>query len=68
MYDLVFRGGSVVTAGSLGRANVGVDAGRVVQLGGDMRGRREITAHRHPAWSSGSTTSSRGRRQQSPAE
>jgi dihydropyrimidinase len=44
MLDLVVRGGTVVTAGSSGAADVGVLDGRVVQLGGPMHGRREIDA------------------------
>ena len=42
--DLVVRGGTVVTAGSSGPADVGVRGGRIVQLGGPMRGRAEIDA------------------------
>ena len=42
--DLVVRGGTVVTAGSSGLADVGVTGGKVVQLGGPLRGRREIDA------------------------
>jgi dihydropyrimidinase len=43
-HDLVVRGGVVVTAGGQGDADVGVTGGRVVQLGGEMRGRRELDA------------------------
>ena len=43
MYDLVLRRGTVVTSGSLGKADIGINLGHVVQLGGDMRGRREIS-------------------------
>jgi dihydropyrimidinase len=43
-YDLVVRGGTVVTAGSSGECDVGISDGRVAQLGGPMRGRREISA------------------------
>jgi dihydropyrimidinase len=43
-HDLVVRGGMVVTAGGQGDADVGVTGGRVAQLGGDMRGRRELDA------------------------
>lgn len=42
--DLVVRGGTVVTADSESRADVGVREGVVVQLGGAMTGRREIDA------------------------
>jgi dihydropyrimidinase len=42
--DLVVRGGTVVTAGGSGLADVGVAGGRIVQLGGSLRGRREIDA------------------------
>ncbi len=44
MRDRVVRGGMVVTPGSMGVADSGVQGGRIVQLGGDMRGRREIDA------------------------
>lgn len=44
MLDLVIRGGTVVTAGSAGVADVGVDGQTVVQIGGGQRGRREIDA------------------------
>jgi dihydropyrimidinase len=42
--DLVIRGGRVVTAGGTGVADVGVTGGRVVQLGGEMSGARELDA------------------------
>ncbi|HEY1818411.1 MAG TPA: amidohydrolase family protein [Trebonia sp.] len=42
--DLVIRGGTVVTAGSSGECDLGISQGRVSQLGGSMRGRREIDA------------------------
>jgi dihydropyrimidinase len=42
--DLVVRGGTVVTAGSSGVCDVGVSAGRISQLGGTLRGRRELDA------------------------
>jgi dihydropyrimidinase len=44
MRDLVIRGGTVVTAGSAGKADVGVDGGTIVQVGGPQQGRREIDA------------------------
>ena len=43
-HDLVVRGGQVITAGGQGAADVGVTAGRVAQLGGEMRGRQELDA------------------------
>jgi dihydropyrimidinase len=42
--DLVVRGGTVVTAGSSGECDLGISAGRIRQMGGSMRGRREIDA------------------------
>jgi dihydropyrimidinase len=42
--DLVVRGGTVVTAGGSGLADVGIAGGKIVQLGGSLRGRREIDA------------------------
>jgi dihydropyrimidinase len=42
--DLVIRGGTVVTAGSSGECDLGISQGTVSQLGGSMRGRREIDA------------------------
>ena len=42
--DLVIRGGRVVTAGGNGVADIGVADGRIVQLGGEMRGTRELDA------------------------
>lgn len=43
-FDLVVRGGTVVTAGSRAEADIGVVAERIAQIGGEMRGRREIDA------------------------
>lgn len=43
-FDIVIRGGTVVTADSLGLADVGIRGERVVQVGGEMRGEREIDA------------------------
>ena len=40
----MIRGGRVVTSGASGFADVGIAGGRVVQLGGEMRGGREIDA------------------------
>ena len=42
--DLVVRGGTVVTAGSSAECDLGISGGRISQLGGPMRGRREIDA------------------------
>ncbi|HVU49902.1 MAG TPA: amidohydrolase family protein [Polyangia bacterium] len=42
--DLVVRGGTVVTAEGRARVDVGVRDGRVVQLGGEMTGARELDA------------------------
>ena len=42
--DLVVRGGLVVTEGGSGVTDVGVADGRVVQLGGTLRGERELDA------------------------
>lgn len=44
MLDLVVKGGTVVTAGSMGVCDLGVEGEKVVQLGGDVRGRREVDA------------------------
>jgi dihydropyrimidinase len=43
-FDLVIRGGRVVTAGSDSVVDVGVQAGRIAQLGGEMSGANEIDA------------------------
>ena len=42
--DLVVRGGTVVTAGSSGECDLGISEGRICQIGGPLRGRREIDA------------------------
>jgi dihydropyrimidinase len=47
MFDLVVRGGTVVTPASMNVADIGVLDGKVVQLGGAMHGRREIDAAGH---------------------
>ena len=44
-FDLVVRGGTVVTADARFRADVGVRAERIAQVGGEMRARREVDAH-----------------------
>lgn len=44
MYDVVVRGGRVVNAAGQGDADVAVEEGRIVQIGGAMQGRREIDA------------------------
>jgi dihydropyrimidinase len=43
-FDLVVRGGTVVTAGGQARCDVAVRDGRIGQLGGSPRGRRELDA------------------------
>jgi dihydropyrimidinase len=43
-YDLVIRGGTVVTAGGPAECAVGVTDGKVSQIGGAPRGRRELDA------------------------
>jgi dihydropyrimidinase len=42
--DLVIRGGEIVNAGSSERADVGIAGDVVAQIGGELRGRREIDA------------------------
>ncbi len=42
--DLVIRGGTVVTAGAVARADVGIAGGRVAQIGGELTGARELDA------------------------
>ncbi len=42
--DLVVRGGTVVTAGSSAECDLGISDGRISQVGGFLRGRREIDA------------------------
>lgn len=44
MFDLVIRGGMVVTPASMNVADIGVMGGKIAQLGGAMVGRREIDA------------------------
>jgi dihydropyrimidinase len=44
LFDLVVRGGTVVTAEGRARVDVGVRDGRVAQLGGEMTGARELDA------------------------
>ncbi|MEP7026173.1 MAG: amidohydrolase family protein [Actinomycetota bacterium] len=43
-FELVVRGGTVVTAGSSADCDLGITGGRIAQLGGSMRGRRELDA------------------------
>lgn len=43
-FDLVVRGGRIVTAGASGIADLGVAGGRIVQIGGDMSGDVEVDA------------------------
>jgi len=42
--DLAIRGGTVVTADSMGIVDIGVHEGKIVQIGGDIQSRREINA------------------------
>jgi hypothetical protein len=42
--DLVVRGGTVVTAGGSGPGDVGITGGKIVQLGGPLRGRAQRDA------------------------
>jgi dihydropyrimidinase len=42
--ELVVRGGTVVTPGTVSVTDIGIDGGRIVQLGGPMDGDREIDA------------------------
>jgi dihydropyrimidinase len=42
--DLVIRGGTVATPGSFAACDVGISGGKVVQLGGALRGNRELDA------------------------
>lgn len=44
-FDLVVRGGTVVTPGHREVADVGGRDGRIAQVGGAMSGRRELGAH-----------------------
>lgn len=44
MFSLVVRGGTVLTSGSKAVADVGVEDGKVVQLGRNLRGRRVLDA------------------------
>lgn len=44
MFDLVIRGGEIVTAGGSARADLGIAGGKVVQIGGELTGAREIDA------------------------
>ncbi len=45
--EIVIRGGTIVTAGETARADVCIAGGRVVQIGGDLSGEREIDATGH---------------------
>ena len=44
MMDLIIKGGTVVTAGSSFSADVGIQDGKVAQIGGEMSGKSEIDA------------------------
>lgn len=43
-FDLVVRGGTIVTAGETARADLGIVDGRVAQIGGEMTADRELDA------------------------
>lgn len=43
-WDLVIRGGSLGTTGGTATADLGVHAGKIVQIGGRMSGRQELDA------------------------
>lgn len=43
-FDLIIRGGEIVTAGATMRADLGIVDGRVAQIGGELTGAREIDA------------------------
>jgi dihydropyrimidinase len=43
-YDLVVRGGTVVTAGATAECDLGISDGTISQLGGSMQGREELDA------------------------
>src|ERR1700761_6364573 len=43
-YDLVIRGGTVVTPGTTAGCDLGITDGRIAQLGGSMTGREELDA------------------------
>ena len=43
--DLVIRGGTVVNADGMTVADVGIAGERIVQVGGELEGREEISAH-----------------------
>ncbi|MBI5879429.1 MAG: dihydropyrimidinase [Chloroflexi bacterium] len=47
MYDLVIRGGTTVTVGTMAVADIGIQDGRIAQIGGVMDGTREINARGH---------------------
>lgn len=42
--DLVIRNGTVVTVGGRSRVDIGIEGGKIVQLGGAMSGTRELDA------------------------
>ena len=45
MMDLIIKGGTVVTAGSSFSADIGIQDGKVAQIGGEMSGKSEIDAN-----------------------
>ncbi len=44
MFDLAIKGGTVVTAGSMGICDLGIRDGKIAQMGGDLQGAREVDA------------------------
>ena len=44
MFDLTINGGTVVTAGSMAVCALGILGGKIAQMGGDLKGAREIDA------------------------
>lgn len=44
VFDLIIRGGTIVTAGETARADLGILDGLVVQIGGEMTAERELDA------------------------
>lgn len=43
-FDLVVRGGTVVTSGTSSECDLGISSGKVIQMGGSLRGETEIDA------------------------
>ncbi len=59
-FDLTIRGGTVVTADARFEADLGIRGGRVVQIGGQVRGEREIDASVLPGGPGGQVRRPRG--------